>query len=58
MTPGPLQTDNPGRIYKNTIIMSLPAGFSYRVISTHGQTMDDGYKLPDKPDGMATSITS
>ncbi|WP_343808774.1 PQQ-binding-like beta-propeller repeat protein [Alteraurantiacibacter aestuarii] len=24
--PGPLQTDNPGRIYKNTIIMSLPAG--------------------------------
>jgi quinoprotein glucose dehydrogenase len=22
----PLQTDNPGRIYKNTIIMSLPAG--------------------------------
>ncbi|MBB5733991.1 quinoprotein glucose dehydrogenase [Altererythrobacter atlanticus] len=24
--PGPLQTDNPGRIYKDTIIMSLPAG--------------------------------
>jgi len=23
---GPLQTDNPGRIYKDTIIMSLPAG--------------------------------
>ena len=26
MPPNPLQTDNPGRIYKNTIIMSLPAG--------------------------------
>lgn len=35
-------------------IMSLPKGFSYKVISTRGQTMDDGIKLPDKPDGMAT----
>jgi quinoprotein glucose dehydrogenase len=26
VTPGPLQTNNPGRIYKNTIVMSLPAG--------------------------------
>ena len=26
MPDNPLQTDNPGRIYKNTIIMSLPAG--------------------------------
>lgn len=26
VTQGPLQTNNPGRIYKNTIIMSLPAG--------------------------------
>ncbi len=25
-TPSPLMTNNPGRIYKNTIIMSLPAG--------------------------------
>lgn len=25
-TPGPLQTNNPGRIYRDTIIMSLPAG--------------------------------
>lgn len=24
--PGPLQTNNPGRIYRDTIIMSLPAG--------------------------------
>ncbi|WAT18905.1 PQQ-binding-like beta-propeller repeat protein [Aurantiacibacter sp. MUD11] len=24
--PGPLQTSNPGRIYKDTVIMSLPAG--------------------------------
>jgi glucose dehydrogenase len=26
MPPRPLQTNNPGRIYKNTIIVSLPAG--------------------------------
>jgi len=26
MPANPLQTDNPGRIYKNTIVMSLPAG--------------------------------
>jgi len=26
MPGNPLQTDNPGRIYKNTIVMSLPAG--------------------------------
>ncbi len=26
MPPGPLMTNNPGRIYKNTVIMSLPAG--------------------------------
>ncbi len=25
-TPSPLMTNNPGRIYKNTVIMSLPAG--------------------------------
>lgn len=28
MPANPLQTDNPGRIYKNTIVMSLPAGAS------------------------------
>jgi secreted PhoX family phosphatase len=35
-------------------IMDLPRGFKYKVISTHGQMMDDGIRLPDKPDGMAT----
>lgn len=35
-------------------VLDLPAGFSYRVISTGGQTMDDGLVTPAKPDGMAT----
>lgn len=35
-------------------MLSLPAGFSYKVISHAGDTMDDGLLVPDKPDGMAT----
>lgn len=35
-------------------ILSLPTGFSYRVISHAGDQMDDGLVVPDKPDGMAT----
>lgn len=35
-------------------ILSLPKGFSYRVISHAGDQMDDGLLVPDKPDGMAT----
>ena len=34
--------------------LDLPKGFSYRIISRAGETMDDGLILPDKPDGMAT----
>lgn len=35
-------------------IMDLPAGFSYQVISTAQDVMDDGFYLPGAPDGMAT----
>lgn len=34
-------------------ILDLPKGFSYRVISEFGETMDDGYLVPGQPDGMA-----
>ena len=43
---GPLVPD-PNRI------LDLPAGFSYRVISTAGETMDDGFVVPAAHDGMA-----
>ena len=42
---GPLQTD-PGKI------IELPKGFSYRVLSRTGDTMNDGFKVPGQPDGM------
>ncbi len=34
-------------------ILDLPKGFSYKVISTFEDPMDDGYKVPGQPDGMA-----
>lgn len=43
---GPLVADPDG-------IMDLPAGFSYRVLDTFGDAMDDGYVVPSLPDGMA-----
>lgn len=33
-------------------ILDLPRGFSYRVISSLGDVMDDGGTVPDKADGM------
>ena len=39
--------DDPARL------LDLPAGFSYRVISSAGERMDDGFATPDKFDGMA-----
>ncbi|MCB0279526.1 MAG: DUF839 domain-containing protein, partial [Calditrichaeota bacterium] len=33
--------------------LSLPSGFSYKVISRVGDTMSDGLLVPGKPDGMA-----
>ncbi|WP_114952467.1 alkaline phosphatase PhoX [Sphingosinicella terrae] len=34
-------------------LLDLPRGFSYRVISSAGEAMDDGYVTPDHFDGMA-----
>ena len=34
-------------------VLSLPKGFSYRIISRSGTKMDDGYFVPGVPDGMA-----
>ncbi len=44
---GPLVGDKHG-------ILDLPRGFSYRVISRRGDTMDDGHHVPGQPDGMGT----
>lgn len=35
-------------------LLDLPAGFSYRVVSRTGETMDDGLLVSASPDGMAT----
>ncbi len=43
---GPLVDDVNG-------VLDLPAGFSYRVISTSGKPMSDGLFTPGLPDGMA-----
>ena len=44
---GPLQQDPYG-------IFDLPDGFSYRVISQAGESMDDGLLVPHKFDGMGS----
>ncbi|MBW3542092.1 MAG: DUF839 domain-containing protein [Planctomycetes bacterium] len=35
-------------------VLDLPRGFSYRIIGTRGDEMDDGLLLPAAADGMAT----
>ncbi len=42
---GPLEPDANG-------LLDLPRGFSYRVISSFGDRMDDGLAVPDNFDGM------
>lgn len=42
---GPLRQDIDG-------LLDMPEGFSYRIISSAGEAMDDGYLVPDKFDGM------
>ena len=42
---GPLERDPGG-------LLDLPRGFSYRVISSLGDRMDDGFVVPDRADGM------
>jgi len=44
---GPLISDPQG-------MLDLPPGFSYKVISRSGSTMQDGFIVPGLPDGMAT----
>ncbi len=43
---GPLLSDPEG-------LLDLPEGFSYKIISRRGQRMNDGFKVPGQPDGMA-----
>ena len=43
---GPLRKDPRG-------VFDLPEGFSYRIVSRAGETMDDGLYVPGKIDGMA-----
>ena len=52
-------TPNPGRVtgYGPLVpdpagLLDLPPGFSYRVISSLGDRMDDGNFVPDRADGM------
>ncbi len=44
---GPLVDDPAG-------LLALPEGFSYTILSRAGETMDDGFLVPDAHDGMAT----
>ncbi len=44
---GPLVPDPQG-------LLSLPQGFSYKIISKKGNLMSDGLLVPGAPDGMAT----
>jgi len=46
---GPLKRDPNG-------IFDLPEGFSYQIISRYGDRMDDGFRLPHVPDGMAAFL--
>ncbi len=43
---GPLLDDPEG-------ILALPEGFSYRIFSRYGETMNDGFLVPSLHDGMA-----
>jgi uncharacterized protein len=38
-------------------LLDLPKGFCYQIISKAGQTMDDGYITPGRPDGMGTFLS-
>lgn len=43
---GPLARDPRG-------VLDLPEGFSYSILDRFGDAMDDGYRVPARPDGMA-----
>ena len=42
---GPLQSDPAG-------LIDLPPGFTYQIVSQFGDAMSDGYRVPDRADGM------
>ncbi len=46
---GSLTPDPEGRF-------DLPSGFSYRILETEGDPMDDGRTVPRRPDGMACFV--
>ncbi len=48
---GPLQPDAEG-------LLDLPESFSYRIISSMGDVMSDGFLVPGSADGMATFARS
>lgn len=51
----PLLGEKYGPLLKDPLgILDLPESFTYKIIATKGQKMDDGFLHPDKPDGMAT----
>lgn len=50
---GPGTGPFPGLVSDPGQILDLPAGFSYRVLSRMGETMDDGLLVPGNHDGMA-----
>ena len=51
--PRGLNIQEPALISDPLKIMSLPDGFSYKVISKAGNMMSDGFTVPARPDGMA-----
>lgn len=46
--------ETPALIADPLKVLSLPEGFSYKVISKAGNHMSDGFRVPYAPDGMAT----
>jgi len=46
---GPLRPDPAG-------VLDLPAGFTYEIIERRFDRMDDGYRVPGRPDGMACMV--
>lgn len=44
---GPLRADSEG-------IFDLPDGFAYRIISGHGDRMNNGFLISHRSDGVAT----
>jgi len=52
-TAGPMGS-NSGLIEDPAGILSLPPGFSYRLVASQGEEMADGLLRPGLPDGMAT----